>query len=234
MKKFYKMVTTAEKAGQFEIHLDGRPVKTPGGCVLSAPNKALAESLVREWADQQETIKPETMPLTQILTTGADREASQRAALEQAALAYLNTDLLCYRADIPAAVGTAQAEAWDPWLKWFKERFGFALATTCGLQALRHETEAERTVGTYISGLDEYRFNILQLVTSISGSLVLAIAFTEQVITPEQLFDAVHVEESYKAAIYNEEKYGFAPDIEKKRAAMMRDLKAAAHLLELL
>ena len=116
MKRFYKLVSTNKTAEGWAIHLDGKPVKTPIRTTLIAPNEALANELVREWAAQEETIDPETMPLTQILSTQIDRVRVQRAAMSTEILKFLNTDLLCYRApkDQPPGQLERQAEIWDP------------------------------------------------------------------------------------------------------------------------
>src|SRR5690606_5068805 len=112
---FYKLAsTTPGEGGGHLVTLDGRPVKTPGGRQLAAPTKALAEETALEWARQEKDILPDTMPLTQILTTALDYVAQERTALTEKILAYLNTDLLCYRAAHPPAVAERQAACWDP------------------------------------------------------------------------------------------------------------------------
>ena len=233
MKKFYKLVSREDVPGGFAIHLDGRPVKTPAGAVLCAPTAALADEIVREWAAQEDEIVPDSMPLTQILTTAQDRVSKDRPVMTQAILAYLDTDLLCYRTEEPVPLAEKQAASWNRWLVWFADTYGKALETTTGLAALSQPDTAHRTVADAVAALDDYQFTVLQMVTSLAGSLVLALAFVEGVASAKQLFDAAHVEENYKADIYNEAEHGAAPLQEKKQAAMKRDLVAARIFLDL-
>lgn len=235
MKKFYKLVSTHQAADGFEIHLDGRPVKCPSGKSLVASSQSLADSLQAEWAAQEDEIVPDSMPLTQIVTTQIDRVAVEREAMMTHLMKYLDTDLLCYRAgDDPPGQREAQEKAWNPWLEWFEKHFDISLETTSDLKALSQDKAAHEAVQNYVQGLDDNRFTALQLVVSLSGSIVLGLAFLENAISPQQVFDAAHVEEAFKAEIYNEEFYGADPLQEKKDTAMKRDLEAAAEFLKLL
>lgn len=234
MKRFYKLVSTQKEAGGFSILLDGKPIKTPARHVLLAPNEALANAIVKEWAAQGETIKPDTMPLMQILSTRIDRVSTEREGMTAALMKYLNTDLLCYRTDHPPEMGARQAEEWDQWLEWFEKAFEEKLETTTGLKALEQPEEAHGKVEAYIKAFEDDYFTVLQILTPLSGSLVLGLAFVDGVITPDEVYAAARVEELYKAGIYNEDKYGPDPAQDKKDQAIQADLAAAAEYLDLL
>ncbi len=232
MKKFYKLVTIGQGAGghdetKYVIQLDGKPVQTPSRVPLSAPNKTLAEAIAAEWIAQGEKIDPETMPLTQILTTAQDHVVRERQGITDKLLQYLNTDLLCYRATLPQDLAERQAACWDEWLGWFERTYGAALVTTTDLQALTQPEPAQNAVAETVKALDDMRFCVLQLVTMLTGSLVLGLAFTASEASPEQVFNAANIEENYKYQIYNEAEHGTAPQQEKAQRAMQRDLEAA-------
>lgn len=233
MKKFYSLVSTKKTDDGFAIQLDGKTIKTPSGQPLAAPSKALAEAIVQEWAKQADTVNADTMPLTALLNTAIDR-ARDRDALTKSLLKYLDTDLLCYRIKEPEALAAREKESWDPWLTWFDEHFEVPLDTTYGLDALNQDEEAHKRVWNYLEGLDEYYFAILQVVTSQAGSIVLGLAFVEGEITPDQLFDAHWLEETYHAELANEAEYGDDPVIAKKQAAMRAEIEAAQLFLEYL
>lgn len=235
MKRFYKLVSTLETPGGFQICLDGRPVKTPLGRGLLCATQALADAVLREWAEQSENVLPDTMPLTQLVSTQIDQVVENRPAMSTAILKYLDTDLLCYRAgEEPEGQAEAQCAAWDPWLDWFAERFGVRLATTDGLAALRQPEAAHEKLESAVKALDDARFTILQLVTPLTGSVILGMAFVEGAVSPDEAFAAARVEERFKAGIYNEALYGPDPAQEKKDKAALRDLRAAAEFLKLL
>lgn len=234
VKRFYKTAAADCVFGVYRIALDGKPVKTPSGVTLTIPNEDLAAEVVREWAGQGEDIVPDSMPLTQILVTAQDRVGRERAAMQAAVLAYIDTDLLCYRTDLPAETARRQAILWDPWLDWFTREYGCSLYVTEKLQALEQSAAAHEVVKKSVAGLDDLRFSVLQLVVSMTGSLVLGLAFVGGVADAGRVLEAAHAEEDYKAEIYNESVHGRAPHQERSRMAARRDLEAAALLLGLL
>ena len=234
MKRFYKLVSTQSSQDGYLITLDGRPVKTALKKEMLAPNEHLANALVVEWSGQQEEINPDSMPLTQILSTKIDRVSHEREAMQKYVFKYLDTDLLCYRTDHPPELQKAQEEMWNPHLEWFAQEYGTPLETTFAITALKQPDTAHEKIRSIIKGLDDDRFTAFQLIVSASGSLVLGLAAINGKLTAEEIYAAMRVEENFKAEIYNEEFYGADPAQEKKDMATQEDLRAAMHYLSLL
>ena len=235
MKKFYKLVNVEKLPEGFAVNLDGRPVKTKSGQIILCPNIKMANMVMKEWMDQEEEIIPDSMPLTQLLNTKIDRISQEREVMSVTILKYLNTDLLCYRAgeDQPE-ISRAQVKILDQWISWFEEKFSEELLTTTGLSALKQAESAHEKITQYVHLIDDDHFTILQFVTSLSGSIVLALAFVEGAATAEQVFEASRVEEAYKNELYNANKYGPDPMQEKKDKIVRFDLEAAEQYLKLL
>jgi len=189
---------------------------------------------VQEWAEQKEDIIPDTMPLTQILSTKIDRVSTEREAMQNYIFKYLDTDLLCYRTNTPPDLQKAQEDAWNPYLDWFAAEFGHPLDTTFALTALNQPDAAHKAVQAHIKALDDDHFTIIQLIVSASGSLVLGLAAIGDKATADDIYAAMRVEEKFKAEIYNEEFYGGDPAQEKKDIATQADLKAGLHYLSLI
>jgi chaperone required for assembly of F1-ATPase len=196
-------------------------VRTPGGQTLISPFENLAQAIAAEWDAQDTDILPDTMPLTQLLVTALDRVEKERDVIQTQILAYLDTDLLCYRAAEPEALVARESAARDPWLQWFATHYGESLEVTNGLMA--HE----------VRSLNLWAFNVLQMTCAATGSLILALAFVVGPAEEGDVMRALFVEEDYKAEIYNEDFYGRAPQLEKNMAAVLRDLKAGRQFLEM-
>lgn len=232
MKRFYKLVSNKKTSDGYVIQLDGKVVKTPLGQEIVAPTKALADEIVLEWAAQEEKVKPETMPLTQILITSLDK-IRDREAITQSCMRYLDTDLVCYWAKEPEEIATRQKEIWGRWVKWFEGHFEVPLYTTKKIDAIKQDEEAHKRVWNYIEALDDTYFTILHIMTSLSGSLILALAFCEEDITPDEIFEASYLEELYRGEIYNEDVHGAAPNEEAEREAFKKEARAALQYINL-
>ena len=230
--RFYTMVSSRKIDDGHEIQLDGKPVQTPLKMDLVAPSKALADAVVLEWSEQIDIIKPHTMPLTQILITSVDK-IRDRAKITEAAMRYLDTDLVCYWAKEPEELAKQQKEVWGKWVKWFDEQFEVPLYTTKKIEPIKQEEEAHKRAWNYIEALDDQYFTVLHVMTSLSGSLILALAFVEGDISPEEIFEASYLEELYKGRLYNEELHGASPEEEAEREEFKRDAKAALDFIKL-
>jgi chaperone required for assembly of F1-ATPase len=233
MKRFYSLVSTqAEPTGNVQILLDGKAVKMPSGSALIAPNQKIADLIMGEWASQEEEITPEEMPFTQILTTILDRISVEREAMAEAVLNYVDTDLVFYRTELPEPLKEKQEMSWDPWVKWFENKIDKELLVTTDLKALSQPDELHAFIKSNIKELNDYDFGILQLIVSITGSVILSFAFLEKKVGVKALLDAIRVEENYKASIYNEEKHGLAPHEEAKLEGTQKELLAVKEFLE--
>ncbi len=233
MKRVYKLSSHNKTEDGFVIQLDGKNVKTPSGQPLAAPNRAMADEIVQEWAAQTDNIVPDTMPITQMLTTAIDR-MRERDAITKTLLKYLDTDLLCYRVKEPEVLAKRQKEIWDRWMTWFDEHFESPLATTFKIDALTQDERTHKQIWNYLEALDEYYFTVLQIVTSLTGSIVLGLAFLEHEATPEDVFVAAELEEIYHAELANEAVHGEDPVTERRQKAMKKDLETARRFLGLL
>jgi chaperone required for assembly of F1-ATPase len=234
MKKFYHLVAVNRHADGFAVLLDGKPVRTPLKRQLVCPTEALAQAIMAEWVAQVETIKPETMPLTQFMITFLDGVQDRREAIHAELLNYLDTDLVCYRAADPPQYAQAQKQAWDPIIGWFEVNFGVKLETTTEISPLKQNAVVHQSVETYVRNLNDYEFSMLQIVTYETGSLIIGIAFLEGAVTPEAAFKAAQVEELLKSEIHREDFYGKAPDVEKKQTNQLLGLHAARVFLDTL
>lgn len=222
MKRFYQTVTVGnEEDKQYSVLLDGKPVRTPSGKNLCVANENIADALCKEWDGQKETINPQTMPVTQIVTTHLDHVALYRPDIERQVLNYLNTDRICYRAEgegITAAMARRQAEKWDKWIEWYGQKSGVDIKTTTDLTAIQQDEKAQSYARDKISAMDDFEFTLLQILTSETGSLILALAFLEENIRPREILEMANVEDFLKSEIYNTDFYGQDPHLEKQWA----------------
>jgi chaperone required for assembly of F1-ATPase len=232
MKRFYKMVSTSETSCGFEIHLDGRAVNTPSKTVFKVPNQAIADVVVLEWATQGDKIAPDTMPVTQILMTGQDRINTERPIMTPQVLAYLDTDMLCYKIESPYALVDLQDQVWGAFCQNFESRYEAQLLTTTGLNALAQDQDLRARVLDDIEALDDLQFSILQLMTSESGSLILALALLNDPSCAGDVLKAAYLDEDFKDDLYDAKKYGADPITEKSKAAFKADLDACVVILK--
>ena len=235
MQRFYTDVDYVPKDWGFAILLDNRPVKTPEGQVMLAPGvEELATQIRDEWAEQEETIDPNTMPLTQLITTAQDRIKGRTQEITATLIKYLDTDMICYYTPAPETLQNMQIDAWQPGHDWAAHKLGRTPVTTTGLQALSQDNSLHDIARRWLQQLDQWHMTIAQLAARSTGSPLLAMAFADAWISADDLYRARFVEDLYRAEIYNEDIYGPDPHQENERATFLREMRAAATLRDIL
>src|SRR3981189_3209869 len=220
-KRFYANAGTVESPNGFAITLDDKPVRTPSGRPLVAPNREIADAIVTEWDSQKEFIDPLTMPLTRLANSVVDAVADQVEAVTDDIAKYLGSDLLFYRAGDPEALVAREAALWDPVVFWAADALGahFILA-----EGIVHVRQPDSAIAAARGALPAAPCSIaaLHVVTTLTGSALLALALLRRVLDSDQVWAAAHVDENW-----NIEKWGRDEEVAARRAGGLADFGAA-------
>lgn len=227
-QKFYKSASVVETPNGFAIALDGKPVRTPGKNPLTAPNRALADIMAAEWNAQADTIDPMSMPLTRIANSVIDGVSQNAAAVADDIAKYFGSDLLFYRAGFPEELIAQQAQHWDPVLCWAADELGAHFILTEGVTHVKQPDTAVAAARVRLPD-DAWQVAALHMVTTMTGSALLALALKHGALDATQVWAAAHVDEDW-----NREKWGIDDEVEARRASRLRDFEAAAAVLKAL
>lgn len=227
-KRFYKDVTVADEDGHAAILLDGKPVRTPGKAQLALPSRALAEAIAEEWRAQGKHIDPATMPLTKLANSAIDGVVGQADAVIDDILAHARSDHLCYRASGPEKLLAAQGQHWDPVIAWAKEVLGAPFNLTEGVVHVAQPDASIEALKGEVEKLDAFGLAAVHVMTTLTGSALLALAVALKRLTPEEAWAAAHVDENFQISQWGEDE-----EAKARREARKRDFDAAARALEL-
>lgn len=198
-KRFYKEAAVEQRDGKFLIRLDGRGVKTPKKRDLALSTQALAEAIAVEWAEQGERIDPATMPLTRIANTAIDAVADHMAEVAADIEAFAGNDLTCYRAEGPEALVQRQKDAWDPVLAWAKTALGAEFLVGEGVRPIEQPASSIAAIGKAIEGAGPFRLAALHMMTTLTGSALIALAHAMGCLTLDEAWAVAHVDETWQA-----------------------------------
>jgi chaperone required for assembly of F1-ATPase len=227
-KRFYTHAAATDAADGFAITLDDKPVRTPSGRALVAPTREVAAAMAAEWDAQQEFIDPMSMPLTRLANSVIDAVAERVEAVADDIAKYFQTDLLFYRAGHPEALVAREAAFWDPVVFWAADTLGahFMLA-----EGIVHVRQPEPAIAAARAALPEDPWSIaaMHVVTTLTGSALLALALKFGALDQDQVWAAAHVDEDW-----NIEKWGWDAEVAARRTARLVDFRAAASVLRAL
>jgi chaperone required for assembly of F1-ATPase len=228
VKRFYQTVGVVACATGFGVALDGKPILTPRKAPLALPTQALAEAVAAEWEAQLEEIRPDTMVLLKLANTALDRVASGRDEVIRTLAGYGDSDVVCYHADEPAELVGRQEARWQPLRDWIRRRHGVELSATSGIVHTAQQAGALAKLGRLVAAYDDFALAALAELTTISGSIVIALALGEGEVDAETAWAAAFVDELHQA-----ERWGEDEEATERRQRLRAELEVALRFLEL-
>ena len=228
-KRFYEHVGVEERDGAFLLTLDGRPARTPARNSLAVPTRPLGEALAEEWQAQGAEIDPAGMPLTRLVNSAIDGVAGSMLEVAEDIVKYVRSDLTCYRAGEPDRLVAEQAAAWDPILAWAYEDLGARFVLSEGVTFV---AQPEATVAALRVRIGEerlpFRLAALHVMTTLTGSALIAIAHACGRLTAAEAWAAAHVDERFQERVWGEDEEAI-----RRRARREADFYAASRLYAL-
>lgn len=225
-KRFYANAGVGETDGGFTVTLDGKPIKTPSGRTVIVPVRSLAETIAAEWNAQGEFIEPLTMPVTRFANSVLQGVVDNVVAVADDVAKYFESDLLFYRAGHPEGLVAREATHWDPVLFWARDALGAHFILAEGVMHVRQPETAVAVARAALPG-DAWEIAALHVITTLTGSALLALALFRGVIDPDQALAAAHVDEDWNA-----EKWGVDEEVAARRAAKLVDFNAVTAVLK--
>jgi chaperone required for assembly of F1-ATPase len=224
-KRFYSDAGVGETDGGFVVTLDGKPIKTPSGKTVVVPKREIADAIAAEWGAQGETIDPLTMPLTRFANSVVQSVVDRVDLVADDVARYLGSDLLFYRAGHPEALVSKEAAHWDPIVFWAADALGAHFMLAEGINHVRQPDAAITAARAAFPG-DPWSIAALHVVTTLTGSALLALALTHGVREPAEIWTAAHVDEDF-----NIEQWGLDEEVATRRTARAVDFEAATRIL---
>jgi chaperone required for assembly of F1-ATPase len=228
-KRFYGKAAVARHEIGYAVELDGRGIKTPKRTALNVPTEALAAAIAAEWNALGELIDPEQLPLTKIANTAIDGVTGREGEIHDDIVRYIGNDLLFYRADIPQELVDRQAEAWNPVLDWFAETFQATFKSTVGIMPIEQNFVSVAKAASALTNETAMSLAPLHVITTLTGSALLAIAHLRGRLTADQVWQATHIDEDWQI-----EQWGSDDEAEERRVKRRTELQSAVDFLVML
>ena len=228
-KRFYEEAGVDERDGAFLVTLDGRPAQTPGRHLLAVPTRALGEALAAEWQAQEAEIDPARMRLTRLVNSAIDGVALSMPEVAEDIVKYARSDLTCYRAGEPERLVAEQAAAWDPVLAFVYEELGGRFILSEGVTFVEQPEAAVAAVRARIGEeRSPFRLAALHVMTTLTGSALIAVAHASGRLTAAEAWAAAHVDERFQERVWGEDEEAM-----NRRARREADFNAASRVYTL-
>ncbi len=230
MKRFWDNAAAEPVGDRWQVLLDGKPMRLPGGAPLLLGQPGLAEAIAAEWqaagGKKGGEMSFADTPLTRLAGTAQERVAPNAEAVALELAKYAESDLLCYRAEDPAALVARQAAEWQPWLDWAAERYGARLEVTAGVMHRAQPASAVAALAAAVAAQKVSALAALGIIVPSTGSLVLGLAVAEGVLDAAGATAASQLDELFQA-----EQWGVEWESQERRERVAGEIALATRYL---
>jgi chaperone required for assembly of F1-ATPase len=233
MQRFWDRARVEPAGSGWQVTLDGRALRVPGGGALTLPTPALAEAVAAEWqaagGGKGGALSYEELPLTRIAGTGQERIAPDPEPIVLELARYGESDLLCYRAAEPEALALREHAAWQPWLDWAARRHGARLRVTTGIVHVAQDPAALAALAGAVAALDPFALAALGVAVPALGSLVLGLALADRALDAAAAHALATLDELFQEEFWGQDELAL-----RRRDRVGADVAAAGRFLGLL
>jgi chaperone required for assembly of F1-ATPase len=167
------------------------------------------------------------MPMTRIVNAAIDRVSGEMEAVRAEIVRYAGTDLVCYRGEGPQSLIDAESAAWSPLLAWARDTLGARFVLAEGVMAISQPPEALAAVARVLEPLEALPLAAVHVVTTLTGSAVIALAVLTGRLSPEEAWTAAHASEDWQMAQWGRDEMALA-----RRDARWNEMAAAGKILK--
>ena len=200
MKKFWKKVSIKKiSSNSFQIMLDERILQTPLKRELVLPNLNLAQEIVKEWDQNSKNVNIEAMILYGLISTSLDKIIDNKNLYINDVLDYIDTDLICYRAENPKELVELQKHKWDPIIVLIEKYIGTDVQVFKGVSPKKQHAIVHDRLNNLINQFDIFKISALHRITNITGSIFLSLCVLKKDISKNEVFELSFLDELWQA-----------------------------------
>ena len=230
MKKFWKIVQIKKKLkNSFEILLDKRILKTPMQKDLIFSNYKIAKETALEWDIDEKEINTENMVFYGLISTAIDKISNDKVSYIENVLGFINTDLICYRADGPNELVDLQNSSWNPIISFIKKYIDVELKFFIGVMPSKQSLEIFNRLKTLINSFSDIEISALHRITNLTGSIFISICILKGDVLKNEAFELSFLDELYQA-----KNWGVEQESLDKRDKIAKELNRIIFFVELI
>ena len=230
MKKSWEKVSIKKiSSNSFQIMLDDRILQTPLKREFVLPNLNLTQEIVKEWDQDSKNINTESMIFYGLISTSLDKIIDNKNLYINDILDYIDTDLICYRAENPKELVELQKIKWDPIILLIERYIGTKVQVFQGILPKKQHATVHANLNNLINQFDIFEISALHRITNITGSIFLSLCVLKKDISKNEVFELSFLDELWQA-----ENWGFDEETSQKRNEICIELNKSIFFLDCL
>ena len=229
MKKFWKTVKVKKSCDSYEILLDENVLKTPMKKKLTIFNSKIAEEIHKEWNQDTNVLDTDAMIFYGIISTSIDKIINNRISYINDILSFIDTDLICYRAEEPNDLVQWQSKNWDPILLKIEKYINNKVDVFKGIMPSKQKKGIKLKIIKFLTKFSDLEIIVLHRITNITGSVFLSLCILNNDLIKEKAFELSYLDELWQA-----ENWGYEEEASNNREQINFELNRTIYFLDCL
>ena len=176
MKKFWKTIEIEKiSSKEFYILLDNKKLKTPLKNELILSNHLMAKEVLKEWDQSSDFINADDLVFYGLLSTAIDRVREEKNSYINDIINFIDTDLICYRADSPIDLVSSQNKHWDPIILLIEKYIDTNVTIFKGVMPSQQNLKVHHEIKKLVDELSDIQISVLHRITNLVGSVFLSL-----------------------------------------------------------
>ena len=228
MKKFWKKIEIRQSSSKkFHLLLDNKKLTTPMKKELVLPSEILVNEVLREWDQNSDNINIDDLVFYGVLSTAIDKVIIEKDAYVNDIIDFINTDLICYRAESPNDLIALQNKSWNPILLLIEKYIDVKIKVFKGIMPSNQDQKVHTEIKKLISNLSDVQISVLHRITNLIGSIFLSLCILKKDLLKEDAFECSFLDELWQA-----KNWGHEEDASIKRNKIRLELNRLIHFVD--
>ena len=228
MKKFWKKIEIRQSSSKkFHLLLDKKKLTTPMKKELVLPSEILVNEVLREWDQNSDNINIDDLVFYGVLSTAIDKVNLEKDAYVNDIIDFIDTDLICYRAESPNDLIALQNKRWNPILLLIEKYIDVKIKVFKGIMPSNQDQKVHTEIKKLISNLSDVQISVLHRITNLIGSIFLSLCILKKDLLKEDAFECSFLDELWQA-----KNWGHEEDASIKRNKIRLELNRLIHFVD--
>ena len=182
-----------------------------------------------EWDVKSDVLDTDKMVFFGIFSTAIDRIVNDRVLYINEIMKFVDTDLICYKADKPDELVELQNKHWDPILLIIKNYIGEEIKVFTGIMPGTQNIQVHNKIKKLIHNFSNIELSIFYRLTNIIGSIFISLSLIKGDVLKKQVCKLCFLDELWQA-----ENWGVEEEAAKKRDKVSKEIKKIITLVNYL
>jgi chaperone required for assembly of F1-ATPase len=193
---------------------------------LVLPSEILVNEVLREWDQNSDNINIDDLVFYGVLSTAIDKVNLKKDAYVNDIIDFIDTDLICYRAESPNDLIALQNKSWNPILLLIEKYIDVKIKVFKGIMPSNQDQKVHTEIKKLISNLSDVQISVLHRITNLIGSIFLSLCILKKDLLKEDAFECSFLDELWQA-----KNWGHEEDASIKRNKIRLELNRLIHFV---